>query len=35
MNSIEAGVRGVVTEVLAENAETVEHGQPLMLIEPR
>lgn len=35
MNAIEAGVRGVVTEVLAANGEAVEHGQPLMLIEPR
>ena len=35
MNAIEAGVRGVVKEVLAVNGETVEHGQPLMLIEPR
>jgi acetyl-CoA carboxylase biotin carboxyl carrier protein len=35
MNAIEAGVRGVVTEVLAANGEPVEHGQPLVLIEPR
>lgn len=35
MNAIEAGVRGVVKEVLAANGEPVEHGQPLMLIEPR
>jgi acetyl-CoA carboxylase biotin carboxyl carrier protein len=35
MNAIEAGVRGVVKEVLAANGEAVEDGQPLMLIEPR
>lgn len=35
MNAIEAGARGVVKEILAANAEPVEHGQPLMLIEPR
>jgi acetyl-CoA carboxylase biotin carboxyl carrier protein len=35
MNAIEAGVKGVVKEVLAANAEPVEHGQPLILIEPR
>ena len=35
MNSIEAGMRGVVKEILVGNAETVEHGQPLMLIEPQ
>jgi acetyl-CoA carboxylase biotin carboxyl carrier protein len=35
MNAIEAGARGVVKEILAANAEPVEHGQALMLIEPR
>jgi acetyl-CoA carboxylase biotin carboxyl carrier protein len=35
MNAIEAGVNGVVKEILAANAEPVEYGQPLMLIEPR
>jgi acetyl-CoA carboxylase biotin carboxyl carrier protein len=35
MNTIEAGVRGVVKEVLAANGEAIEYGQPLMLIEPR
>jgi len=35
MNAIEAGVRGVVKEILAANGEPVEYGQPLMLIEPR
>ena len=34
MNQIEAGVGGVVKEILVGNAETVEHGQPLMLIDP-
>jgi acetyl-CoA carboxylase biotin carboxyl carrier protein len=35
MNQIEAGVSGVVKEVLVGNAQAVEHGQPLMLIDPR
>ena len=35
MNQVEAGVRGVVKEVLVGNAEPVEHGQALMLIDPR
>jgi acetyl-CoA carboxylase biotin carboxyl carrier protein len=35
MNAIEAGVHGVVKEILAANGEPVEHGQPLVLIEPR
>jgi len=35
MNQVEAGVSGVVKEVLVGNAEPVEHGQPLMLVEPR
>jgi acetyl-CoA carboxylase biotin carboxyl carrier protein len=34
MNAIEAGASGVVREILAANAEPVEYGQPLMLIEP-
>ena len=34
MNSIEAGVKGVVREVLVDNAAAVDHGQPLMVIEP-
>jgi acetyl-CoA carboxylase biotin carboxyl carrier protein len=34
MNQIEAGMSGVVKEVLVGNAEQVEHGQPLMLIDP-
>jgi acetyl-CoA carboxylase biotin carboxyl carrier protein len=35
MNAVEAGAHGVVKEVLVGNAEAVEYGQPLMLIEPR
>jgi len=35
MNSIEAGAHGVVREILVENACAVEHGQVLMVIEPR
>jgi acetyl-CoA carboxylase biotin carboxyl carrier protein len=31
---IPAGVAGRVAEILARNAELVEHGQPLMLIDP-
>jgi acetyl-CoA carboxylase biotin carboxyl carrier protein len=32
--SILAGVRGEVVEILAENAQFVEYGQPLFLIRP-
>ena len=35
MNTIEAGARGVVKEILVENASAVEHGQVLLVIEPR
>jgi acetyl-CoA carboxylase biotin carboxyl carrier protein len=35
MNSIPAGVHGVVSEILVGNAEAVEYGEPLMVIEPR
>ena len=35
MNSIPAGVSGVVTDVLAENAELVEYGAPLFRVKPR
>ena len=35
MNSIEAGVRGVVREIHAQNASAVEFGEVLMAIEPR
>jgi acetyl-CoA carboxylase biotin carboxyl carrier protein len=33
MNSVEAGVDGVVTHVFAENAAMVEPGQPLIAIK--
>jgi acetyl-CoA carboxylase biotin carboxyl carrier protein len=33
MNSIPAGVAGTVVEVVATNAEPVEPGQPLFLVE--
>jgi acetyl-CoA carboxylase biotin carboxyl carrier protein len=35
MNSIEAGVRGVVKEIAVQNGTAVEHGEVLMGIEPR
>ena len=35
MNSIEAGVRGVVKEIAVPNGAPVEFGQVLMGIEPR
>ena len=35
MNSIEAGVRGVVREIRVANAAAVEFGEVLMVIEPR
>ncbi len=34
MNEIKAEVRGVVTEVVVENAKPVEFGQPLFKIRP-
>jgi acetyl-CoA carboxylase biotin carboxyl carrier protein len=34
MNSIPAGVSGTIAEVVAENAELVEYGQPLFRVEP-
>ena len=34
MNEIKAGVRGTVTEVLVENAQPVEFGQPLFRVKP-
>ena len=33
MNEIESEVRGRVLEILAENAQPVEYGQPLFVIE--
>jgi acetyl-CoA carboxylase biotin carboxyl carrier protein len=35
MNSIPAGCRGRVTHILVEDAEPVEAGQPLIVIDPR
>jgi len=34
MNELEAEVSGTVVEILAENAEPVEYGQPLFRIDP-
>lgn len=34
MNELTADVAGVVREILVENGETVEYGQPLFAIEP-
>ncbi len=34
MNEIESEVRGTVRCILVENAQPVEYGQPLFLIEP-
>jgi acetyl-CoA carboxylase biotin carboxyl carrier protein len=34
MNEIESEVAGKVVEVLAQNAQPVEFGQPLFRIEP-
>jgi acetyl-CoA carboxylase biotin carboxyl carrier protein len=34
MNEIEADVRGRVVEILVENAQPVEYGQNLFLVEP-
>jgi biotin carboxyl carrier protein len=35
MNSIPAGARGVVTQILAADGDPVEYGQILMVIDPR
>lgn len=35
MNSVRAGVKGVVAEILAENGELVEYGEILMRVRPR
>lgn len=35
MNSVPAGLAGTITEVLPENAELVEYGQPLFRVEPQ
>jgi acetyl-CoA carboxylase biotin carboxyl carrier protein len=34
MNSVRAGVKGVVAEILAENGELVEYGEILMRVRP-
>jgi acetyl-CoA carboxylase biotin carboxyl carrier protein len=34
MNQVQAGVSGTVVEVLAENADLVEFGQPLFRVAP-
>ncbi len=34
MNEIKSEIKGKIIEILAENAEPVEFGQPMMLIEP-
>jgi acetyl-CoA carboxylase biotin carboxyl carrier protein len=34
MNSVPAGVSGTVTEVIAQNAQLVEYGEPLFRVEP-
>lgn len=34
MNSVTAGVAGVVAEIVAENGQLVEHGQPLIRVRP-
>ena len=34
MNSISAGARGVIREILVEDAKAVEYGQPLVVVEP-
>jgi acetyl-CoA carboxylase biotin carboxyl carrier protein len=33
LNQIEADKSGVITQILVENAEPVEYGQPLFIIE--
>jgi len=34
MNEIESEVKGRIVEILVENAQPVEYGQPLFIIEP-
>jgi len=34
MNEIKAEVRGIITQVLVENARPVEFGQPLFKVRP-
>jgi acetyl-CoA carboxylase biotin carboxyl carrier protein len=35
MNSVPAGVAGIVTEIVATNGSLVEHGQPLIRVRPQ
>ena len=35
MNSIAAGARGVIREIVADDAQPVEYGQPLLVLEPQ
>lgn len=35
MNEIESEVKGVIKQILVENGEPVEYGQPLLLIDPQ
>jgi acetyl-CoA carboxylase biotin carboxyl carrier protein len=35
MNSVPAGLSGVIAEVVADNAQLVEYGEPLFRIQPR
>ena len=34
MNQVEAGIAGMVTEIVAPNGELVEHGQVLIRVQP-
>ncbi len=34
MNEIKSEIKGKITEILVDNAEPVEFGQPLFLVEP-
>jgi len=34
MNPLEAEVRGEIVEILVENGQLVEFGQPLFLVRP-
>jgi len=34
MNEIKAEMRGIIREILVENALAVQYGQPLFRIEP-
>jgi acetyl-CoA carboxylase biotin carboxyl carrier protein len=34
MNEIKSEIKGKIIEILADNAEPVEFGQPMFLIEP-